>query len=181
MKIDYTALKKIGNEWHKNDMHRFYINLDEANAIYRDMPEDRMSGQLPMNRYERTNGKVWIDMETGEIETKNIRNDEDMIECIRELISFMGAEIKETEETVEAEEVAETEEYVEIEEATSEIWYAVMMDREDADWGTGSHNLEEAKEKVRKYRANGKPEAYIAVIDESGPDAFCVYEINDME
>ena len=57
-------------------------------------------------------------------------------------------------------------------------WYAVMMDQEDNDWGTGSHDLREATEKVLAYRANGCPDAYIAVIDD-GSDPVCVDEIHD--
>jgi len=51
------------------------------------------------------------------------------------------------------------------------FWYAVMRDREDDDWGTGSYDLEEAKEMCRQY-----PEGYIAVIKE-GADPICVEEI----
>jgi len=43
------------------------------------------------------------------------------------------------------------------------IWYAVMMDREDNDWGTGSYDLEEAIAMVRKYRASGDTEASISL------------------
>ena len=52
------------------------------------------------------------------------------------------------------------------------LWYAVMRDDEDNDWGTGSYNLEEAKEMVKAY-----PEGYIAVIDEGDGDPICVDEI----
>lgn len=59
------------------------------------------------------------------------------------------------------------------------FWYAVMMDRDDNDWGTGSFDLDEAKEMARKYDG-----AYIAVIDanydEDGnatTDGVCVEEI----
>lgn len=58
-------------------------------------------------------------------------------------------------------------------------WYAVMMDREDTDWGTGSFDLEEAKTMAKKYN-----DGYIAVIDanydENGnatTDGVCVGEI----
>ena len=37
-------------------------------------------------------------MENGEIETKNIRSAEDMIDCIRKLLAYLGAEIVEEEE-----------------------------------------------------------------------------------
>lgn len=59
------------------------------------------------------------------------------------------------------------------------LWYAVMRDNEDYDWGTGSFSLEEAEEMVKNY-----PEGYIAVIDanydEEGnatTDPICVEEI----
>ena len=59
----------------------------------------------------------------------------------------------------------------------SRIWYAVMQDRQDDDWGTGSRDLEEAKRMCRSYG----PEAYIAVIDESNDDPICVEEITQDE
>lgn len=42
------------------------------------------------------------------------------------------------------------------------IWYAVEMDEDDNDWGTGSYSLEEAKEMAERMDAK-----YIAVIDGS--------------
>lgn len=58
-------------------------------------------------------------------------------------------------------------------------WYAVMRDREDDDWGTGSFDLDEAKAMTRAY-----PEGYIAVIDgdfdDNGlptTDPICIDEI----
>lgn len=58
-------------------------------------------------------------------------------------------------------------------------WYAVMMDHEDTDWGTGSFDLEEAKAMARKYN-----EGFIAVIDanydddgNATTDGVCVEEI----
>jgi len=48
-------------------------------------------------------------------------------------------------------------------------WYAVMKDREDSDWGTGSHDLEEAKRMCRELGSD----AYIAVID----GTICIEEI----
>lgn len=55
------------------------------------------------------------------------------------------------------------------------IWYAVMADADDNDWGYGSHDLSEAIEMVQQYRRNG---GYIAVIDETC-DPVCVDEIRD--
>lgn len=87
--INLAALNHIGKEWHKNDMHRFYINLSDANEIYRNM-EEAEHGQMPLNRYERQNGKVWIDITTGEIMAKDIQDAEETISCIRELISHLS-------------------------------------------------------------------------------------------
>lgn len=56
------------------------------------------------------------------------------------------------------------------------IWYAVMMDNEDNDWGYGSRDLAEAKAMVARLQAQGYGDAYIAVIDEGG-DPTCVDEI----
>ena len=52
-------------------------------------------------------------------------------------------------------------------------WYAAMRDREDDDWGTGSYNLDEAKDMARKMGT----ESYIAVIEESEYDNVCINEI----
>lgn len=59
-------------------------------------------------------------------------------------------------------------------------WYAVMLDREDSDWGTGSHDQQEAIEIAQKYRRDGYPDAYVAVIDD-GDDPVCINEIHDLE
>lgn len=58
------------------------------------------------------------------------------------------------------------------------MWYAVMRDNDDTDWGTGSNNMDEAIEMAKTYRANGYEDAYIAVIDGEG-DPICVDEIRD--
>ena len=60
-------------------------------------------------------------------------------------------------------------------------WYAVMMNQEDNDWGTGSYDLEEAVNMVKKYRALGESDAFVAVIEESEHDAVCVEEIREIE
>ena len=58
----------------------------------------------------------------------------------------------------------------------NKYWYAIERDDEDDDWGTGSYNLEEAREMLREYKtswpedwANGR----IAVIEDS-KDPICV-------
>lgn len=63
----------------------------------------------------------------------------------------------------------------------NKIWYALMKDRDDTDWGTGTRNREEAIETVKSWRKDVYPEAYIAVIDESGNEPMCIEEITDFE
>lgn len=62
--------------------------------------------------------------------------------------------------------------------ANNDVWYAVMMDADDTDWGTGSFDLSEAKAMAAEYRANGHDDAYIAVIDD-GDDPTCIDEIRE--
>ena len=46
----------------------------------------------------------------------------------------------------------------------SRTWYAVMMNKNDNDWGTGSYNIEKAIERVKR---DFPEEGWIAVIDEA--------------
>lgn len=45
----------------------------------------------------------------------------------------------------------------------NKTWYAVMMNKNDNDWGMGSYNKEEAIQRVKR---NFPEEGWIAVIDE---------------
>lgn len=47
----------------------------------------------------------------------------------------------------------------------TKIWYAVMRDNNDNDWGYGSHNKREAAKMVRKMRRDGYPEAFIEIVE----------------
>ena len=60
------------------------------------------------------------------------------------------------------------------------IWYALMQDNDDTDWGTGTRNKAEAIERIKSWRED-YPDAYIAVIDESGNEPICIEEIRDFE
>lgn len=57
------------------------------------------------------------------------------------------------------------------------LWYAVMWDRDDIDWGHGSHDIDEAKVMARRMGED----AYIAVIDESGNEPMCIDEIEQSD
>ena len=59
-------------------------------------------------------------------------------------------------------------------------WYAVLTDREDSNWGTGSFELSEAIKKCKEFNneneRNGFPrEAYIAVIEND----VCIEELDE--
>ena len=53
-------------------------------------------------------------------------------------------------------------------EPEDSYWFAIQMDREDTDWGTGSYDLDEAMAKAADNGAR-----YIAVIDETD-DPICI-------
>ena len=74
----------------------------------------------------------------------------------------------------------EDEDEEEDDEMETKLWYAVMRDLEDSDWGTGSYDLDEARAKVAELREDGYADAYIAVIDmHNEADPVCVEEIHD--
>ncbi|MBQ1772420.1 MAG: hypothetical protein II000_10830 [Clostridia bacterium] len=59
------------------------------------------------------------------------------------------------------------------------IWYAVVLDQEDTDWGTGSFDKDEAIRMCLSYREDEEyKDAYIAMIDD-GPDPVCIDVIKD--
>ena len=58
----------------------------------------------------------------------------------------------------------------------TEYWYALMTDRDDTDWGTGTYNKTEALARLEDMKGD-YPDAYIAVIQE-GADPICVDEIH---
>lgn len=59
----------------------------------------------------------------------------------------------------------------------NKLWYAVLMDKDDNDWGYGSFNEEEAYKMVKPFIKDG---GYIAVIDDSN-DPICIKEIHEFE
>jgi hypothetical protein len=58
------------------------------------------------------------------------------------------------------------------------LWYAVMENMEDSDWGFGSRDLVVAKAMAQNYNSDGG--AYIVVIDD-GADPVAVDEIHDID
>lgn len=85
------ALKAAGiaNEWHKGDMHRLYIDLIKADELYNSNNADLEHARLPLNRYERSNGKMWIDLDSGKICTKSISDSKAVISRIMELANYL--------------------------------------------------------------------------------------------
>ena len=53
-------------------------------------------------------------------------------------------------------------------------WYAVMSDREDSDWGYGSHDIAEAKQMLKGAEYE---DGYIAVIEND----VCIEELTQDE
>lgn len=62
---------------------------------------------------------------------------------------------------------------------TSGIWYAVLLDGDDTDHGTGSYVLREAAAMARKARKDGHPAAYVAEIDPD--DDYCMAVYRDLD
>lgn len=56
----------------------------------------------------------------------------------------------------------------------SRKWYAVVIDAQDDDMGTGAWDLDMAMQMVRELKAEGYENAYIKVID----DDRCIQEIH---
>ena len=59
------------------------------------------------------------------------------------------------------------------------MWYACMLDNEDTDHGFGTFIYDAAINWLKKARAHGFSEAYIAVVDPK--DDYCLEEIRDFE
>lgn len=103
---------KLARRWTKNDMDRLYIDLSAADAWT--AKSDVFPGRFAVNRYERQNGKMWIDLKTGKVDTRSIRDAE---ECIAQLDTIIGILLpadtpaeEPAEETAEApEEIAQPE------------------------------------------------------------------------
>ena len=99
------ALKNAGiaKEWHKGDMHRLYIDLSKASDLYYDNYETANFdwARLGINRRERDNGKLWVDLETGEIFSKGIYNSGEVISQIMELVNFLAPDEVEDKEKAE--------------------------------------------------------------------------------
>ena len=52
----------------------------------------------------------------------------------------------------------------------NKIWYAILMDQNDDDLGSGSYDPDTANQILKHMRAGGLNDAYIAVISESIDD-----------
>ena len=107
---------KLARRWTKNGMDRLYIDLSAADAWT--AKSDVFPGRFAVNRYERQNGKMWIDLETGKVDTRSIRDAE---ECIAQLDTIIGILLPaETPAEEPAEETAEAPEETDQPEALEE-------------------------------------------------------------
>lgn len=159
--IDALTAANLTKRWEKAGMTRLYIDLGAADEMYFDR-DDTEHGRLPLNRRERDNAKVWIDLADNTISCKGC--DDDVVECIVELAGLLAAPEEDEQEEDNDE---------------PHIWYAVLIDADDTDWGVGSHDIDEAMDMVRTLRADGHSDAYIAEIEE-GDDPICCGEIRDI-
>ena len=64
-----------------------------------------------------------------------------------------------------------------VDENTPKIWYAILKDSDDFDWGTGTYDKDEAISRVKSMLGE-YPDAYIAVIQE-GTNPVCIDEITE--
>lgn len=110
----------IVKEWHMGDMHRLYINLKKADMLYRAHCEeigysDSRMISLNLSAGEIKNGMMWIDMESGEIDVKYIKDEEIAVKQIIAMAAFLSKEaeeeIEETVEAVEDADITEIKEY----------------------------------------------------------------------
>lgn len=57
------------------------------------------------------------------------------------------------------------------------LWFAAMLDNEDTDHGCGTFDYDKAINWLKKTRAAGYTDTYIAVVDPK--DDYCLEEIRD--
>lgn len=57
------------------------------------------------------------------------------------------------------------------------VWYAVCIDREDNDHGAGSFHKDAAIRMAQKCRRQGRPDAYVVMVDPA--DDFAIGEITE--
>lgn len=90
-KYEFAIENLEGKRWIKNDMDRVYINAGYLCDLYYSMPDELKNhgGRLPLNRFERQNGKIWVDVTTDEIKTKNIDCGGDVIATIAQLCAMV--------------------------------------------------------------------------------------------
>ncbi len=61
-----------------------------------------------------------------------------------------------------------------VKDTDKSIWYAVMYDSDDTDYGYGSYDFEDAKSKLESFVEGGYKDANIAVVDMSGREPMCI-------
>ena len=112
----------IAKEWHMGDMHRLYIDLAKADKLYIEHNDNLKNYRLNLNTREIRNGKLWVDLETGEIGTKGLSPEEIIVSQIMELVAFLTP--AETAETVTEETTTEEPRAVELSEVirNSDTW-----------------------------------------------------------
>ena len=146
--IDTLKASGIAKEWHNGDMHRLYIDLTKADEFYFENNDGFAHGRLALNRRERSNGKLWIDLETGDFSSKSIDNPNEVISQIMEIVRFLSQ--------------PETTENTENKEENTMKTYNVTLVNSDCIFDSRS-GIETAEEAVAF--ATGRGGSYIVWVD----------------
>ena len=101
--IETLIENKLARLWRKNGIERLYIDLTAVDAWTANC--DEFPGRFAVNRYDRFNGKMWIDLANDEIATRNMGHGEECTAQLDTIISILVPE--ETEATEDMAETAE--------------------------------------------------------------------------
>ena len=169
--MDALKAAGIAKEWHKGDMHRLYIDLAVACEMYYDNNEHFQHGRISVNRYERDNGKGWVDMQTCEINTKGISDSDEVISQIMELAAYLMPADEEAEEDAEESAEGSTEEAVaySVTLANSQC----VFDARDVD--TVKEAVDFAMGRGYKYKVNvSKGNSFVNATYDDGDEMFTI-------
>ena len=71
--------------WTKGDLDRMYIDYEKVDDWARETEQEDTCYKW-MNRRERSSGKIWIDVKTGELHTKGIEESDKIIALVKAYI-----------------------------------------------------------------------------------------------
>ena len=83
---ELTKLESKGfKRWTKGDLDRMYIDCEKVDDWARETEQEDTCYKW-MNRRERSSGKIWIDVKTGELHTKGIEESDKIIALVKAYI-----------------------------------------------------------------------------------------------